>query len=1431
MSKNNNKRPSWYHPIARWKYDGAMTSYHEFVSRVLPSDESARYDIELPPSWRTQPLQWLLVGIGAKKLPEGSGAGFVQAPWADIYTRVYGVTPIQDMPRYRTIYRNQPDIQGAIEKMVDMAIGRGFYIKHSDKKVASYLTEVADYIDLYQNMLVLAHDMLVYGNAYAEIQWVDTVSQEEQTYDYYGAVLSTSEINALQKEGKEFKAEELKPSYVAQVVSGKPTKRCMGIKPLDPTYMRVRRDSWGNVYGFLQWITFPPVLLETDNMLHIKYRPKSWAYECFVPDTLVQANPSVKEISQIQLGDKVLMHTGKYGTVENIKTFSYDGPIYSIKTWKSNVPVVCTPEHPFLVSRLITEKWKHDLDRLGSYSSQSSLFAREKPQWICAKDIKKGDMLIVPVDNTVNDVKTLDISEYVKDVKVINRGFVKTNIIPTKIPVNEDFLRICGYYLAEGSQTPYIVSVSFAADEEYLVEDFVVRAKRLLGLNVGVYKHKNGKCYTVYVCSKMFGTLMERMFGKYSYGKFIPQWIMELPPEKQKWLLDAYIDGDGWRSKDSKNVSVGTVSKQLANQVYKLFLRQGLEPSLTLNTGHGGGAVPKGNYSGYTVFATYNKKLGYGKSWVLDSYYYVEVKSVTSEPYNGIVYNLDITDDETFTVGVGYAVHNSAYGTSMLMPLIKNNDLLEQLENDSAIWVHSRAVPPLIVKGGGDPQHPYSILPDEKIVAFNDDDIYVESIEKFAERQGLTKDVVGGVDQVLYPNKRILVPSFTKDFKIELKPVTAIIRHKFNGDMYQVKTRFGRTIKVTSGHSVFKRVSKYKYPFMARCGYDVQPCKVDELKVGDYILVSRKLPVVEKTTELDNDTLWLLGFYLAEGSMGYPGANKNNRTWSVGWSSDQRFIDKAYNILHRMGYTNAKKTPYIPAKEPGGFSTPPGVYVYSKKLVQWMRSLGFEKYPNKKIPEWVYQLPLKKLKYFIQGMYDGDGSHNHKPTTNPREARVFQYGGKEKQLVQGLDLLLKRYGLLCGYGERLTPYGRKEYGIGTSKNLDLNFENWDSDFNSKNRYDSSCHYIGDLALVKVTEIKKLVEKPDWVYDFSVEGTENFMTAMGVMAHNSTAQMQELLDKLKERTAASMIAVKSDVSIEELQGIARNLRLDWWLEYLLRRRYQALGVPPVLMGQPESANRAVGEVVFQDFITRVQLIQVFIGDAIETQLLYPLVKAKFGEEVEKPKIVWKPVVIEDRNMRSQRLVQALQAGAISINEFREEFGFETLDDDKYNDVKGFPTGPMGVPTGMPKVPTYAKPPPEGVPKKEEEAEVLTPDQEFRVKKMRLLVTQEQFKNELLDTIKWTQFELKQGDKTVKDIKKTALEKAKSTIDKYITDTYLYGKLDAVYTNLVKEGQTVKEDVLALTKEDLPAISKLKRKYNKDFKEIVEDMVKDREKGLL
>ena len=76
MAKNKEKRPSWYHPFARAKWDGSMKPYREIQARILPEDEAKEWDIELPVSWRDQPAQFLLRTLGLKKgLPPGSGAG------------------------------------------------------------------------------------------------------------------------------------------------------------------------------------------------------------------------------------------------------------------------------------------------------------------------------------------------------------------------------------------------------------------------------------------------------------------------------------------------------------------------------------------------------------------------------------------------------------------------------------------------------------------------------------------------------------------------------------------------------------------------------------------------------------------------------------------------------------------------------------------------------------------------------------------------------------------------------------------------------------------------------------------------------------------------------------------------------------------------------------------------------------------------------------------------------------------------------------------------------------------------------------------------------------------------------------------------------------------------------------------------------------
>ena len=81
-----NKKPPWWNFVARHDYNLLRKSYHEVQSRILPKDEAEKFDeVQIPYEWRTQPLSWFMRAFGKKELPRGSGCGFVQSPFSDIF--------------------------------------------------------------------------------------------------------------------------------------------------------------------------------------------------------------------------------------------------------------------------------------------------------------------------------------------------------------------------------------------------------------------------------------------------------------------------------------------------------------------------------------------------------------------------------------------------------------------------------------------------------------------------------------------------------------------------------------------------------------------------------------------------------------------------------------------------------------------------------------------------------------------------------------------------------------------------------------------------------------------------------------------------------------------------------------------------------------------------------------------------------------------------------------------------------------------------------------------------------------------------------------------------------------------------------------------------------------------------------------------------
>jgi UDP-glucuronate decarboxylase len=87
-----------------------------------------------------------------------------------------------------------------------------------------------------------------------------------------------------------------------------------------------------------------------------------------------------------------------------------------------------------------------------------------------------------------------------------------------------------------------------------------------------------------------------------------------------------------------------------------------------------------------------------------------------------------------------------------------------------------------------------------------------------------------------YPLEGFAVPAFSGDGAMVSAAASAIVAHPTNERCFEVKTRYGRSIRVTGHHSVFVE------------GADGEPVAqpVEELQIGDRIAVARRIEVPER---------------------------------------------------------------------------------------------------------------------------------------------------------------------------------------------------------------------------------------------------------------------------------------------------------------------------------------------------------------------------------------------------------------------------------------------------------------------------------------------------------------------------------------------------------------------------------------------------------
>ncbi|HEV2009665.1 MAG TPA: thiamine pyrophosphate-dependent enzyme [Candidatus Limnocylindria bacterium] len=369
-----------------------------------------------------------------------------------------------------------------------------------------------------------------------------------------------------------------------------------------------------------------------------------WCPGCVAPSTRIVTRAGSKPIADVAVGDLVLGHDGGYHKVTEVMSHWHPAPLHRLDV-QGLGETLLTEDHPVYVVR---RKNAHKTNL--EYSAE----------WSRADQVRRGDYIAYPIPSTVVEQPSISLwyERKFKDTR--------SKPLPDSVALNEDFLRLAGYYIAEGSTGKRELTWTFAADERDLVDDTVALVGKVFELRASVRdRSERNNTLEVAVSSSYLTEIFGRLFGEDAENKRVPEPLMLAPLETQRALLRGLWAGDGtW---GPRNASYKTTSAELSHQVATLLLRQGIVPNVRGETPHGMHAtaycVTVSNAAGYNKLAaiagTDVRPMPSRPSAVRirDGYLYAPVRRNDVVAYEGAVHNLEVEDVHSYVTTTS-TLHN-----------------------------------------------------------------------------------------------------------------------------------------------------------------------------------------------------------------------------------------------------------------------------------------------------------------------------------------------------------------------------------------------------------------------------------------------------------------------------------------------------------------------------------------------------------------------------------------------------------------------------------------------------------------------------------------------------------------------------------------------------------------------------------------------------
>lgn len=382
-------------------------------------------------------------------------------------------------------------------------------------------------------------------------------------------------------------------------------------------------------------------------------RSEGWNLPLCVPgNKKIISNENIISIKDVSINDFVISHTGIEQKVINVFKRKYTGVIKSIKIHNDYENLELTPEHPVYVikrSRFITKQNKF------------KLIPQLKPEWIPAKDIIKGDIIIRTTpqqkysENEIIDLLDID-KTLLYDEKHVwyKTGYNnKSEQIKYKRFIKLwDLSYIFGWYIAEGcdGKSKLIFSLN-ALKEVSVAEKIISEIFKIFGSH-GTYKIKDNKLNVVFN-SVLLCKFFTKFCGSLAQNKFIPNKILFGPISELKTLVDNMFLGDGCEYMNHLN-NYTTISYTLARQLIIANQRLNIKTTIQISKR----LHRETNETYVCCWCNENKNHRHSnKSWWHPEGLCLLVKDTSDINYDNHVYNLEVENDNSYLL-VNATVHN-----------------------------------------------------------------------------------------------------------------------------------------------------------------------------------------------------------------------------------------------------------------------------------------------------------------------------------------------------------------------------------------------------------------------------------------------------------------------------------------------------------------------------------------------------------------------------------------------------------------------------------------------------------------------------------------------------------------------------------------------------------------------------------------------------